>query len=391
MTPAARYASAIDILDEIATGVAAEKALTTWGRNHRFAGSKDRAAVRDHVFDVLRQKRSLGALGGGTSGRQLILGLLKSTAVAPSEVFGAGGYAPSALAESEYPKDRDMTEGEALDLPDWLVPIWKSNLGNEAATCAAVLQARAPVTLRVNLRHGTREAAAQSLAEEGIATRPLDSVNTALQVLENPRRIRNSKAFMNGLVELQDLASQLAVSALELTPGARVLDYCAGGGGKALAIADMHDTRVFAHDISSARMVDIPVRAARANVDVDVLSTTDLLEQSPFDLVFCDAPCSGSGTWRRTPEAKWLFTEEKLLNYNGLQVEVLTKSAELVAEGGQLVYATCSVLRQENDDIVDGFLSRNSEFAEKARAHRLPDPDGDGFFYSILQKSKNNL
>jgi len=391
MKPAARYAAAIDVLDLVIGGQPAEKALTTWGRANRFAGSKDRAALRDHVFDVLRQRRSLGALGGGDNGRALVIGLLRQQGIEPDSIFGVGGYAPSALAPDETVANKAGTGAVAADLPDWLWPIWKADLGEDAWPVAQILQTRAPITLRVNTRRGSVQDAITSLAHDGITAIPVSDSKTALQVIENPRRIRNSDAYSQGMVELQDLASQRAVAAINVPRGGTCLDYCAGGGGKALALADMHDLRVFAHDISVARMADIPVRAARAGVDITVLDTASIQHHAPFDLVFCDAPCSGAGTWRRAPEAKLALTKEKLFDYNNLQAEVLSSSAQFVAPKGTVVYATCSVLRSENDVIVDQFLSDNDNWHCVTRNLRLPDACGDGFFYAVLQKRQNNL
>lgn len=386
MTPAARYSSAIDILDEILVGVSAEKCLTSWARANRYAGSQDRAAVRDHVYAVLRRKRSLGALGGGLSGRLLIVGLIRHQDIDPNDIFGTGGYGPAALTDDEKAGGVDPTDAaQMFDIPDWLWPIWEADLGPAAQNAARALQDRGPVTLRVNLRRGSREDAMLILAEDKIETIPLSDVKTALQVVENERRIRQSRAYIGGLVDLQDLASQDAVTGLMVADGARVLDYCAGGGGKSLALADAFHCSVTAHDISAARMGDIPVRAARAGTNINVVETRDLAGQL-FDLVFVDAPCSGSGTWRRAPEAKWALTSAKLFNYKELQLDVLRSSAAYVRRGGQLVYATCSVLKSENDDVLARFMIESSEFQLETKKQRLPDGIGDGFFHAVLRR-----
>ena len=387
MTPSARFAAAIDVLQHITNRLSAEKALTHWSRANRYAGSKDRAAVRDHVFDVLRQRRSLAHLGGGDTPRALVLGLLRQQKIDPETVFGAGGYSPSALSSQELDTSLDPPNTAAqLDLPDWLWPVWHADLGDQARQAAVQLQSRAPISLRVNLRRGTRAAAIDALAADGIVTIPSDEVKTGLQVIENERRLRLSSSFCNGLVELQDIASQRAVAGLGLCSGSRVLDYCAGGGGKALALADMHDVKVFAHDIASARTVDILPRAARAKIPMTVLTTEMLASHGPFDMVFCDAPCSGSGTWRRTPEAKWAFTSEKMNDFNKLQGSVLADASGFVGPGGLLVYATCSVLSAENEDVVDRFLAQNAGWRCVSRNLRVPDSSGDGFYYCVLQR-----
>jgi 16S rRNA (cytosine967-C5)-methyltransferase len=392
MTPAARYAAAIDVLDRAADGQPAEKALTAWGRSNRYAGSKDRAAVRDHVYDVLRQKRSVAYLGGGTTGRALILGLLRSQGADPKDVFGSGGYGPDALLPDEtHIPSGEMDDPVALDLPDWLWPIWAADLDDLAVSSAHILQSRAPIALRVNLRRGSIAAVQTSLAAEGIETCTVASVPTALLVTQNARRVRQSQVFSQGLCDLQDVSSQQAVAKLTIPAGARVLDYCAGGGGKALALADMHDATITAHDIAPERTIDIAPRADRAGVAIEVLRTQDLASQSPFEVVFCDAPCSGSGTWRRTPESKWTIDQGKLNNFNVLQGEVIMNASRYVARDGILIYATCSVLRSENIDVVNAFLTRCPKWTCLSVSQRFPDATGDGFFFAVLQNAKNNL
>ncbi|MFT6121244.1 MAG: 16S rRNA (cytosine967-C5)-methyltransferase [Yoonia sp.] len=376
------------MLDRAQDGLSAEKALTAWGRSNRYAGSKDRAAVRDHVYDVLRQKRSLGYLGGGTSARALVLGLLRSQNIDPGDIFGIGGYSPDALSSDEAQlATGSMDEAVALDLPDWLWPIWATDLGCDAAASARCLQSRAPIALRVNLRRGSVAAVQAALAGDDIETQTIDAVSTALFVTQNARRLRLSKAFTDGLFDLQDVSSQEAVAGLSIPNGARVLDYCAGGGGKALALADMHDATITAHDVAPERTVDILPRADRAGVKIDVIRTEDLTSHAPFDVVFCDAPCSGSGTWRRTPESKWALTGGKLNNFSSLQADVISKAASFVVAGGNLVYATCSVLRAENNDVIDAFLVRHPSWVCVTDSQRLPDLQGDGFFYAVLHKT----
>ena len=342
MTPAARVSAAIEILDEILAGSAAEKALTNWARRSRFAGAKDRAAIRDHVFDALRCRRSFAALGGGETGRGLMIGELRAANADLSDIFSGLGHAPAAISAAEQAACRAPEVGaEALDMPDWLYELLTQQMGKDEAeaTCDA-LRSRAPVWLRVALRRGSRENAAAMLLSEGIVTRPHPKVKTALEVTENARKIMNSSAYFGGFVELQDASSQAAVLALpDPAGGASALDYCAGGGGKSLALADM-GYAVDAHDIAPARMKDIPERAARAGVGIFVRNDPQALAKE-YDLVFVDAPCSGSGTWRRTPEAKWTLTPERLGELREIQRDVLEKAAKLVRPGGYLAYATC--------------------------------------------------
>ena len=385
MIPAARVAAAIEILDEILAGQPAEKALTNWGRRSRFAGAKDRAAIRDHVFDALRCRRSFAALGGSETGRGLMIGELRAANKDLSEIFSGVDHAPAAISAAEQAAWREPDVGaEALDMPDWLYELLTQQMGKDQAeaTCGA-LRRRAPVWLRVALRRGSREDAAAMLLDEGILTRPHPDVKTALEVTENARKVQNSSAYTGGFVELQDASSQAAVLALPDPAGsASALDYCAGGGGKSLALADI-GYAVDAHDIAPARMKDIPERAARAGVEINVRNGLQPIAEE-YDLVFVDAPCSGSGTWRRTPEAKWTLTPERLDELCEIQQDVLGKAAKLVRPGGYLAYATCSILRIENEDQIAAFVAGNQRF-ESARSHAfLPGPLGDGFFLNLL-------
>ncbi len=387
MTPAARVAAAIEILDMIGDGLPAEQVLTRWGRGNRFAGSKDRAAIRDYVFDVLRVRRSAAWFGGASTGRGLMIGLLRSQDIDPTTLFTGEGHAPAPLADYEVEEPQgDIPAEEGWNLPDWLKASFTDSLGAEAEQTAMMLQGRAPITLRVNIEKTNISDAIKMLGEAGVevAENPLSP--TALSVVEGPRRIRNSTAYLEGFVELQDASSQAVVDALP--KAARVLDYCAGGGGKSLAIAARGDVRVFAHDIDPARMRDLPLREVRAGVEITQLGTGDLADQGPYDLVLVDAPCSGSGSWRRAPEAKWSLTQEQLEQTMSVQDNILDTASELVSDGGMLAYATCSILNEENVARVDAFLARHAGW-QCDWQKTLPISDlGDGFYTAHLTKRK---
>jgi 16S rRNA (cytosine967-C5)-methyltransferase len=385
MTPAARISAAIEVLDQVAKGYAAERALTNWARGSRFAGSKDRAAVRDHVFDALRRRRSFAFLGGGTDGRAVMVGSLRAQGIDPDVFFNGEGHAPAPLTAAEQrPPQSDMPRNVRLDIPDWLAPLLMASLGEDFEPVCDSLRSRAPVFLRVNLRAGTRDEAIALLASESIVAVPHPLSNSALEVTENARRIQNSEAYTSGLVELQDAASQAITDMLPLRPGARVLDYCAGGGGKTLAMAARADASFFAHDIEARRMADLPARAARAGVEVTRLRTSDIAAHAPFDLVLLDVPCSGSGSWRRAPEAKWLLTDDRLRQLVRLQGEILDKTAGYVAKGGVLAYATCSLLKDENAAQIDAFLSHRSGWKLLSKRRLTPLDGGDGFFIALF-------
>ncbi|MBC7165242.1 MAG: RsmB/NOP family class I SAM-dependent RNA methyltransferase [Roseovarius sp.] len=387
MTPGARVAAAISVLDTSLAGAPAERALTSWARGARYAGSGDRAAVRDHVFDVLRRLRSCGALGGGQDGRALMLGNLRAQGTDPDEIFTGEGHAPARLTDVERQGGRPPTAAEARDLPDWLWPHFEAALGDGAAAAAEALRHRAPVTLRVNARRITRAEAQAQLAAEGILTRPADNLKYALHAIDGNRKISRSRLYSQGLVELQDASSQAAMETLDLPGGARVLDYCAGGGGKVLALAARLDCAWFAHDADPRRMADLPARAERAGIAVRICDTAELAAVGPFDAILCDVPCSGSGTWRRAPQAKWALTPERLVELTRLQRGILRHASSLAAETGVLIYTTCSILALENDAIIDSFLGENTGWHAIERRSWPVSPAGDGFFCAQLSRA----
>ena len=382
MTPAARAAAAIGILDAIRAGQPAEAALIGWARASRFAGSGDRAAVRDLVFETLRRMRTRAALGGGEDGRALILGGLRETGTDAEAIFTGQGHAPPPLTDAERMAGRAPTEAEAHDLPDWLTEPLSADLGLDFPAIAAALRDRAPVWLRVNLARGDVAGAQASLTTEGIETEADPRCPTALRVTAGERRVQASRAYQDGLVELQDLSPQMACAELAVSPGETALDYCAGGGGKALALAAA-GARVTAWDAAPQRLRDLPARAARAGARIAVAPRTG--PQGRFDLVVADVPCSGSGTWRRTPDAKWRLTPQALAALHDVQAQILTDAAAHVLPGGRLAYMTCSLLRSENQAQIVAFLAANPGFQQVSARSLTPLDASDGFFVAVLQ------
>lgn len=386
MTPAARLQAAAELLDLILDGAPAEKVLTGWARRARFAGSKDRAAIRDHVFDALRCRRSFAALGGGLTGRGLMIGMVRASGQDPALFYTGEGHAPAPLTADEFGIGVPSAD-EALNMPDWLIPLFRDSLADQADPTALVLQQRAPVMLRVNLRKAKVDQAIARLAKDGVLAARAGISDTALIVNDGARKINNSKAYQEGLVELQDGGSQALVDRLPLQDGQAVLDYCAGGGGKTLAMAGRVDARFYAHDANPRRLKDLPERAKRAGVLVQALDTEQLRGKAPFDLVLCDAPCSGSGSWRRAPEGKWLLSTAGLDDLNAIQDEILDHAQSLVGEKGALIYATCSVLSAENHDRVAAFLARHPQWSVVWEQSWLPGSECDGFFAACLTRN----
>lgn len=385
MTPGARIAAAIGLLDRIIEGAPAERELTRWARASRYAGSKDRAALRDLVFDALRHLRSYGALGGGANGRALMLGREVAAGRDPGAVFNGARFAPAPPGPGELPglRREDLPELIGLDVPDWLAPDLRASLGAQFVGTMRAMQSRAPVFLRVNTARTTSAQVREILKQDGIGAIPAPLADTALEVVENPRRISASRAYRDGLVELQDVASQAVCAALP--KAARVLDYCAGGGGKALALA-ARGARVWAHDAAPERLRDLPSRAARAGVEIPPLSREEARARAPWELVVTDVPCSGSGTWRRSPQSRWNLTPQRLRDLVQIQAAILDETAPLVAPDGHLAYITCSLLDAENSDQIDTFLTRHPGW-KCTRMHRFTPLDGgDGLFLALLTR-----
>lgn len=380
MTPAARIAAAAEILDRILQGTPAEAALLRWSRASRFAGSGDRAALRDLVFGALRRRDSLAALGGALTGRGLMIGHLRAEGADPATVFTGQDHAPAPMTEAETAHVPPANLPD--DLPGWLRPAWRNSLGAKADEVARAMTDRAPVWLRVNARRGTQEQAAEALARDGIAVEASDIQPGALRISAHERRLSQSAAYRDGLVELQDLSPQIACAMLPLRPGDRVLDFCAGGGGKSLALAAREPgARFLAHDASAARMGDLPARARRAGAAIRVIDNP----RDPVDLVVADVPCSGSGTWRRGPDAKWRLSDLDLAALVATQAEILDRVAGLVRPGGHLAYMTCSLLAAENSGQIAGFLDRHPQFLLLQDRLMTPLDAGDGFYLALLR------
>lgn len=387
MTPAARVNAAIDLIDQVLAGAPAEKTMTNWARANRYAGSKDRVAIRDYVYDALRCLKSYAAQGGAETGRGIMIGALRAAGVDPMTLFTGQGYGPDPLTEDEQVlPTNEMDALAALDCPEWLAPQLKSALGENFAPVLKVMQKRAPVFMRVNNVLSDVDKAIQALADEDIIAEPHPLSPTALLGVKNPRRIRASGAFMDGFVELQDAGSQAIVDAIPVSEDIKVLDFCAGGGGKSLALAGRGVKKVLAYDLNEARMRDLPKRAERAGADVKILRKDAVLNAQPFDLILADVPCSGSGSWRRSPDEKWRFSAERLDELCAVQAGILDEISDLCAADGTIAYITCSMLESENEDQIKAFLSRHPEWHEATSLRLSPLDGGDGFFLALLKR-----
>ena len=391
MTPSARLSAAISLLDDIISGEPAERGLTRWARQNRYAGSKDRAAVRDIVFDCLRQKRSLAHLAGSMSGRGLVLAHQFNSGEDVACLFTGKRFAPEPLIDDELTRLGNAPGASLpveLNFPDFLLPELMRSLGDQLPAVMEAMAKRAPVDLRVNSLKATIDDATRMLARDLIFTEPHDLSKSALRITQNPRKLARSLAYDYGLVELQDVSSQAVAAFCMAKPGMKVLDYCAGGGGKTLALAaDMAGEGVLlAHDVNARRMKDLPERARRAGATVQVLSSEALVQNNPVcDLVVVDAPCTGTGAWRRNPDAKWRMDQEFINKVTSLQSQIMDLGARYVRNGGTLAYATCSILSIENKDQVNAFLDRNNGWTLEVELSLTPLQGGDGFYCARLR------
>jgi 16S rRNA (cytosine967-C5)-methyltransferase len=430
MTPAARLSAAIEVIDTIeAQRSPAGSALKEWGTAHRFAGSGDRAAIAGLVWDVLRRRASSAWVMKDDSPRARVLGMLKVERGMDAETVSAlcdgGRFAPQPLTEAERAalasrSTADAPAPVAGDYPEWLDPHLAQVFGEDRAAEAAAMASRAPLDLRVNTLKAKREKMLASLAHLGAKPTPWSAIGLRIELGADARNpgIHAEEAFIKGAIEVQDEGSQLAALFSAAKPGEQVIDLCAGAGGKTLALAAMMEGkgRLIATDHDKRQLAPIHERLSRAGVhNADVRSpkgeADPLADLRASDLVLIDAPCTGTGTWRRNPDAKWRMRPGALEIRLKEQVEVLDRAAALVKPGGRIAYITCSVLPQENGDQVRSFIARHGQFAvvppaetasvlgDKAddfAAAALQSPEGwlmtprrtgtDGFFVSILRK-----
>lgn len=386
MTPAARISAAIEVMADIdARRRPAADALKDWGLSHRFAGSKDRAAIASLVYDSLRRKASAAWIMGEGTPRAVVIGMLKlQRGLAPeaiSALCSGERFAPEPLSAEERERLETATlDGApphvAADFPEWIAPSLKRAFGQAGQDLTPEMQAftsRAPLDLRVNtLKVSSREEAHDALPHLGAVETPLSPLGLRITPSEDGRgpAVQSEPEFIKGWVEIQDEGSQLAALLSGVKPGEQVVDLCAGGGGKTLALAAMMDNhgQIYATDGDVRRLAPIHDRLARAgvrNVQVrtprggaDAVSDLD----GRIDCVLVDAPCTGVGTWRRNPDAKWRLRPGSLDVRRKEQAVVLDRAAALAKPGGRIVYITCSVLPEENDDAVAAFLERHPDF-----------------------------
>jgi 16S rRNA (cytosine967-C5)-methyltransferase len=430
MTPAARVAAAIEVIAAIEKERRpAADALKSWGLTHRFAGSGDRAAIAGLVYDALRRRASSAFVMGADAPRAIVLGMLRRERGLDTEAIArlADGskYAPELLSSDERARleASDMSNAPAYvagDYPEWLDPHLGRVFGEARTEEGAALASRAPLDLRTNTLKSERDADKMlaDLHPEPMRWSPW-GLRIRLSADAKSPSIHAEPAFLKGLIEVQDEGSQLAALLSAAQPGEQVIDLCAGAGGKTLAMAAMMQNKgqIFATDDEKRRLAPIHERLKRSGArNVQVRTPKSVGDEisdlaGRMDLVLIDAPCTGTGAWRRNPDAKWRMRPGALEQRQKEQAEILDRAVPLVKVGGRIAYITCSVLEEENDAQARGLLTRHPEFAvqpptevikslgERAfmfgKAARLSDQgtlmtprttDTDGFYISVMRR-----
>ena len=395
VTPSARLSAAIDILEAIENSdKAANKVMSSYFRSRRYAGSKDRRAVKNSVFNIIRHRARLdwwlsSALGNmePTARLRALASILILDKKKPEEIkslFFDAPYSPGHLTLKEKElinslagkalHHQAMPIGVIYEVPEWIDKILQNQWGESYQIEMRELNGIAPVDVRVNTGRVSRNQAQKSLRINDIKTEPTNFSPIGLRLNERAD-LEKTKAFKKGLIEIQDEGSQLVALLCEAKPGMKVIDYCAGAGGKTLALANcmalqgikINNGSLIACDVSQKRLSCVDDRLRRAGVHkidklvLDSIGATKKLEGSA-DRVLVDVPCSGTGSWRRHPESRWKLTRPLLDKYIAEQKKILTASAGLIKRGGRLIYSTCSLLEQENQRQIATFLEEHPDF-----------------------------
>ncbi len=421
MKIAARLQAAMEVLEMIdSTRRPASLALKDWGRSHRFAGSGDRAAIGTIVFDALRQRRALAWAMGADTPRALVLGVAAFVWKLAVDEIGAlcdgDKFAPLPISDPERSalQNGDIADAPAPvkgNYPDWLADEFSRAFGDGAAAEGAALSWRAPLDLRVNTLKTSREKLTRTLRRFEVNPTPLSTTGLRFAPPAGGGRlphVESHSAHGKGWFEVQDEGSQLVAALTGAAPGMQVADICAGAGGKTLALAALMGNRgqIHAWDVDRRRLRPIWERLRRSGArNVQVLEGGDGNALEPLgnrmDLVVVDAPCTGSGTWRRKPDARWRLTGAALEKRLEDQRASLAMAAPLVRRGGHLAYITCSVLPSENAGQVDGFMRDHPGFRPAPLPPVLPEQDRkahylqltprrhgcDGFFIALFQRN----
>lgn len=382
MQQAGRLQAVIEILEDLFTHhTPVNLALRDWGKAHRFAGAKDRNAIGNYVHDILRHKSSLAFMMDDDSPRSLTLGaecrLYQTPPKQLDELFKISKFAPPPLSIREL----QLCEGGInlttapewiqANIPEWLWPAFVNNFGESALAEGQALSQRPPLDLRVNSLKANHHQITKALAAFAVNPCPISPLGLRILAPSRHARLPNIQTeavFLTGQVDIQDEGSQIVSLLVAAKPGERILDYCAGSGGKSLALAaDMSNQgQIFAFDADKRRLAPLFQRAARAGTQIiDIRQPPqrqlkDLLGQ--MDKVVIDAPCSGVGIWRRRPDTRWRLNEDRLARHLKTQSNILEQAKAYLRPSGLLFYLTCSMLAEENEAQIYDFLEKNPDF-----------------------------
>ena len=410
MRPAARLRTIAELLPQtLSDRQPADRIMQQWGRQNRYAGSKDRRDISDRLFAILRHYGALTARLG--SDDPLLVTMLAThllgdvtldeiAAMADGSQYGPppiSGADEKTLSHAAATPPSDRANG--LAVPVWMLDDIAAQLGDETDAVMQAMLTRAPLDVRVNTLQADRQAAQNALREDDIETAPLAKIDTALRV-HGTAQITMSAAYRAGMVEVQDAGAQAVAQICDAQPFETVMDFCTGAGGKALALAAQMNNkgRLLVHDAIKTRMRHLPERVTRAGAEIiETVSPEHLRDfEAQCNLVVVDVPCSGAGRWRRAPETKWRLTAEALADLHKLQAEILQKAAALVRPEGRLAYITCSLLASENDRQIDKFLKQNQCFEPMksdgpmgAQARHMLHPlnaETDGLFIALMRR-----
>jgi len=393
MTPSARIQAVIEILQALENvSLPADRYIRDFFRARRYAGSKDRAAVAERVFAIERRRSSLAWRMASEHPRALAIASLLAEGVSDiAALFDGGKYSPAALSEAERAAIAAPPRGEPPahvkgEFPPFLESELTRAFGPHLLDEMIAMQARAPIDLRVNTLKTTRDDVLATLLVEGVSAKRCRHSPLGIRLPAGAKGLERTGLFEDGAFEFQDEAAQIAALLCEAGPGMHVLDIAAGAGGKALALAaQMHNKgEIVATDIDAGRLRQIGPRAERAGAAIITLRDT-IADTKIFDAVLVDAPCSGTGTWRRQPELRWRLTQARLAELITIQDSLLERGAAHLRPGGRLIYATCSLLPCENEDRVAEFLAHHPDFAIRPAADiwRGEQLSGMGAFFKV--------
>ncbi|MFZ2620796.1 MAG: RsmB/NOP family class I SAM-dependent RNA methyltransferase [Alphaproteobacteria bacterium] len=400
----AQYMAVMELFDSLAQNATpADRLVAAYFRGNRYIGSKDKGFISTHLYRILRTYYTLGAALDAchlpVSGRSLVLAQAVRDNEVMDEIFTDAEYQPKRLSENEKKMARHIPEhlkkaaegAVKWEVPEWIVPLLQRAFGADAEAAAMAWQAEAPLDVRANTLKTTRETVLQALEATGHRVSPTPHSPLGVRLAKRAA-LHELQTFKDGWFEVQDEGSQLLAAFTGVKPGQRVVDFCAGAGGKTLAMAAMMQNKgqIMACDVIEEKLEETRKRLKRAGVGnaqthliARELDKWQKSQANLADVVLVDAPCSGTGTWRRNPDAKFRFSAEKLAELQTIQRDILGRAALLVKAGGKLIYATCSVFLEENDDQAANFSAQNPTWQQGDVLRVAPHTHNTDGFYAV--------